>query len=248
MKKYIFIIVILICCGWVAAQSSKGSSSKESGKRRALFGVSFGPSIDWFVPTSKSLSYEKEKAGLNAGILLDMSVASKEFLYFSTGLMIRYLQGEVALLNKYPFDFNHDGVDDTISAVRTYQTTYLTIPTGIKLRMNISDKFVFLGKLGLYHNFRVGGKQFDNFSQSGEEDRYYITTKKKENEDAALFAESGYLGLGVEYVFQNSLRLFLNLDYSCQFNYFKSKAKSNVSGTRFKTVVHSMHINLGFLF
>jgi hypothetical protein len=250
MKKCILIIVILVCCGWVAAQCSKSSSSNEGGNRKSLFGITCGPTIDWFVPTSKPLNYKQEKAGFITGIVADFNVASKEFLYFSTGLMIRYLQGEVALTKQYNFNINEFEINDTINTTRNYQTTYLTIPTGIKLRFTASDKLVFLGKFGLYHNFRIAGKQYDSFSLSGDDDDYSITTKKKYNKDASLFAESGYAGLGLEYIFQNSLRIFINFDYSCQFNYFKFKdiSISEDSSARFKAIIHSMHINLGILF
>jgi hypothetical protein len=194
------------------------------------------------------LSCKKAKAGLIAGVIVDVNLVPKDILYFTTGVLARYLQGDVSFDNNYQFDFKNVSVNDTVNTIRTYQTTYLTIPTGIKFRTIPLNNCVFVGKLGLYHNFRVAGKQFDNFSLSGEDDEYSITSKKKNNKDAALFAESGYVGLGFEYVFQKNLRVFANLDYSCQFNYFNSKAASNVSKARFKSIVHSLHITLGVLF
>ena len=244
MKKYIFIIVILICSGWVAAQSSK-SSSKGDGGRRLLFGVSVGPTVDWFAPTTNALTRKAPKAGLIAGVNVDVNLVPKDVLYFSTGVFARYLQGNVSFLNEY------DIINGITKTVRTYQTTYLTIPTGIKFRTTPSGGCVFLGKLGFYHNFKLTGKQFDTFLLPGEDTDYSITTKKQSNKDAASFAESAYAGLGFEYVFLKNLRVFANLDYGCQFNYFKpkqNKATSNVSDAQFKAIIHSLHITVGVMF
>jgi len=250
MKRYIFILVILFCCIWVAAQKpskKETSSNKEEGSHKALYGIYLGPTVDWFSPTSNALNSKSAKAGIIAGLIVDVNLVPKDILYFTTGVLARYLQGDVSFDNNYQFDFKNVSVNDTVNTIRNYQTTYLTIPTGIKFRTIPLNNCVFVGKLGLYHNFRIAGKQFDSFSISGDND-YAITTKKVKNEDAALFAESGYLGLGFEYVFLKNLRVFANLDYSCQFNYFNSKATSNVSNARFKTIVHSLHITLGVLF
>ena len=251
MKRYIFVLVMLFCCAGVAAQKSpkkeKDPYSKEEGSHKALFGVYFGPTVDWFAPTTNALKNKAPKAGLIAGAIVDVNLVPKDILYFTTGVLARYLQGDVSFLNNYQFDFKNVSVNDTVNAVRTYQTTYITIPTGVKFRTIPLNNCVFVGKLGLYHNFRIAGKQFDSFSISGD-NAYAITTKKAKNGDAALFAESAYVGLGFEYVFQPNLRVFANFDYSCQFNYFNSKATSNISTARFKTIVHSLHITLGVLF
>jgi hypothetical protein len=250
MKKYILVIVILICSGWVAAQSSK-SSSKGDGGRRLLFGVSVGPTVDWFAPSTNALIRKAPKAGLIAGVNVDVNLVPKDVLYFSTGVFARYLQGDVSFLNEYRFYINDFLIDETKKTTRTYQTTYLTIPTGIKFRTTPSNGCVFLGKLGLYHNFKLAGKQFDTFFISGEDTDYSITTKKLSNKDAASFAESAYAGLGFEYVFLKNLRIFANLDYGCQFNYFKpkqNKVTSNVSDAQFKAIIHSMHITVGVMF
>jgi hypothetical protein len=135
--------------------------------------------------------------------------------------------------------------------VRNYRTLYLTIPTGIKFRTPPSKNCVFTGQLGLYHNFRIGGKRFDNFQMSrtfDEMPEYYITTNIIPNKEAALFAESGYVGMGFEYEFAPKIRAFINTNYSCQFGYFSSKATDNLANKQFKSIVHSLQIVLGVSF
>jgi hypothetical protein len=216
---------------------------------KVFFGVSFGPTVDWFAPTTKEFRLERNKAkgGFIAGVNVDVNLTPERFLYFSTGILCRFLQGELAFNYRYVFPFiNTPSLE--LPTVRTYQTMYLTLPTGIKFRTPPTKNFVFSGQLGLYHNFRVGGKQFDNFILPSIGSDYFVTTDKAKNKDAALFAESGYFGIGFEYEFAPKIRVFTNLDYGCQFNYFNSKAKNNITNEQFKSIVHSLHIVFGFLF
>jgi len=252
MKKSIFLIVILSCFGFTFAHQPtpyNPSAPSHNENKRILFGIAVGPTVDWFAPTFQKIEREKAKGGLIAGLHLDINLTKESFLYFSTGLLVRYLQGDISYTKQY--NFSKILPMDTsliVPTVTTYQTTYLTVPTGIKFRASFAKKCVFAAKLGLYHNFRVGGKMFDNFSLPGKDPDYFVTTKKEKNTHAALFAESAYLGVGFEYALGTSSRVFVNADYSCQFNYFNSKATSNISNERFKSIIHSLHIAFGILF
>ncbi|MCL2167559.1 MAG: PorT family protein [Lentimicrobiaceae bacterium] len=229
--------------------AQKSSSSLISENKSVFLGLSFGPTIDWFAPTTDKFTFDREKAkgGFIAGINLDITLKKESFIYFSTGVRVRYLQGELSFSNRYDFKPPID-TSFIVPTVRTYQTTYLTVPTGINFRTKPLAGCVFLAKLGLYHNFRIGGTQYDSFTLPGGDPNYFTTTKKRPNKDASLFAEAGYLGVGFEYAFKEGTRIFANVDYSCQFNYFSAKTKDNVSNERFKSIVHSLHIVFGFLF
>ncbi|MDR0206126.1 MAG: PorT family protein [Bacteroidales bacterium] len=219
--------------------------------RKAYFLISFGPTVDWFVPTTKefTLTRQRAKAGLIAGLSTDIAVIKDRYLYFSTGLMFRYLQGDLSFANKYYFSSLMEE-ERIFPTVRTFQTMYLTLPTGVKFRTNPSNGCVFLGKLGLYHNFKIGGSQFDNFILSNESaaPEYFIRTPKIINNDASLFAESVYIGLGFEYVLSKKARVFAVADYNCQFNYFSNNAINIVHNKQYKSVVHSLHIVFGVMF
>jgi hypothetical protein len=208
--------------------------------------ISFGPTIDWFVPTTNEFELERNNVtgGFIAGINVDVSVVPQRYLYFSTGLSCRFLQGSLAFNHHYVFLSS----DTIIPTVRTYQTMYLTVPTGIKFRTPPAKNCVFTGQLGLFHNFRISGKQFDNFTSSEKGTDYYTTTGKINNKDAALFTETGYIGLGFEYEFAPKIRAFTNCNYSCQFGYFSSKATNNVTDMQFKSIVHSLHLLFGIMF
>jgi len=252
LRSYALMLFLLFCFSASFAQKTSTVKPISEGKK-VFYGVSVGPTIDWFAPTINGLERTKVTGGMIAGFNLDINLNKQNMFYFSTGVFVRYLQGEFSFTNRYDFNLDtiqyvHEG-----SAIRTIQTTYLTIPTGFKFRTIPLNNCVFVGKLGLYHNFRIMGTQYDDFllRNTDATKKYFITTEKLKNSetDAALFAESGYIGLGFEYVLKNNFRVFVNADYGCQFNYFSAKAKSNISDTpRFKSIVHSLHVVLGILF
>jgi hypothetical protein len=252
INREILMVLLVFCFLPLSSFAQKNSIS--GGGKKVFFSVSVGPTIDWFSPTVNNLARKNVNAGMIAGVNLDVNLTEKNMFYFSTGALVRYLQGDLTCLKQY--DFSSIVPTDTlikVSTVTNYQTTYLTIPTGFKFRTNPLNNCVFMGKLGLYHNFKIGGKQFDSFSSPNYDagPEYFITTPKVKNDAAALFAESGYVGLGFEYVLENNFRVYANIDYSCQFNYFSSKntnAKNNITGERFKTIVHSLHIVFGISF
>ena len=209
--------------------------------RAVYFGLFFGPTIDWLSPTTNQIERENATGGVIAGALVEPSLIKERFLYFSTGVVVRYLQGKVNFDNRYMVN---GSLTEIKKAIRDYETVYLTLPTGVKFKTNPVKNCVFTGVTGLYHNFKITGKQFDSFEL---DDKYNISTKNDPSDDIALFAESVYAGLGFEYVVGKS-RAFANLEYSCQFNYFNKTAKSSISNDRFGGIVHSMHIVFGFLF
>jgi len=251
-KSFCFSAFLLFCFSASFAQKTSTATPISEGKK-VFYGVSVGPTIDWFAPTINGLERTIVKGGMIAGLNLDINLSKQNLFYFSTGVFVRYLQGEFSFTNRYDFMMDTNQYIHEGSAIRTIQTTYLTIPTGFKFRTIPFNNCVFVGKLGLYHNFRIMGTQYDDFllRNTDATKKYFITTEKLKNSetDAALFAESGYIGLGFEYVLKNNFRVFTNVDYSCQFNYFNAKAKSNIpEAPRFKSIVHSLHIVLGILF
>jgi len=251
MKKIVFLVVALSCSSFVFAQKDKNSSAANQENRPLYFGVSVGPTIDWFAPMPKEEDFklvrEKPKVGFIAGINVDVNLTKGRWLYFSTGLLVRYLQGELAFDHQYDIPWLPDTLS-VFSTVRTYKANYLVIPTGVKFRTPPSRGCVFVGKVGLYHQFKLGGDKFDSFAFPDLSD-YLITTPSVKNDDAALFAETGYAGIGFEYIFKSNIRVFLNADYSCQFNYFSANAVSNVvADARFRAIVHSLQVSLGVLF
>lgn len=255
MKKLIVILFTLFIGILVSAQTqTKPTESKplyptHNENRKVLFGVSFGPTFDWFAASTEGVVRKSAKAGFRAGIPVDINLTKEKNIYFSTGVFVRYLQSELTFDHRY--DFHLLDTSLVLGTNRTFQSTYLVIPTALKLRTSPSKNCVFTGNVGLYHAFAVGGHQFDNFKFPDDnvlDPTYSITTDKKSNKDAALFSESAFFGLGFEYLLNHGTRVFAFVDYTCQFNYFSKKAITNVTNQRFKGVVHSLEIKVGFAF
>jgi len=250
-SSHYLIILLLFCFSATVSAQKCATSSGSCENKKVHFGVLVGPTLDWFTATSNDLSRKNIKGGMITGAILDINLTKNKTFYFSTGVLVRYLQGDLAYQKEY--DISGIFKDSLLitSTVTTYQTTYITIPTGLKFRSNPAKNCVFVGKLGLYHNIKIGGKQFDSFTIPNSDknpNQYFVSTPKNPNDAAARFAESGYIGLGFEYVLKNNFRLFTNVDYSCQFNYFSSKAKNNITNKQFKSIIHSLHIAVGVLF
>ena len=257
MKKlfFCFSAFLLFCLLPQTSFAQKCSSSSASCENKKLhIGVSVGPTVDWFSSTSKDFSRKNVKGGMIAGVNLDINLPVVKMFYFTTGLFVRYLQADMEYMKEHDFSGILPDTAHMLKArtITTFQTTYLTIPTGLKIRTTPIKNCVFVGKLGLYHNFKIGGKQFDSFKlENTIPDKFLVSTPKIANDAAAIFAESAYLGLGFEYGLKSNLRIFVNVDYSCQFNYFSTKnstAKNNITKDRFKSVVHSLQLALGVLF
>jgi hypothetical protein len=251
MKKILFAITFL-CCYLFAVAHQPGSTHivplpKSNENRSVFFGLSFGPTADWFSPINNKPTSRIAKGGFITGLNVDVRLTKNKIVFFTTGLHFKYLQGELQFNEKYTFKFISDSAF-IIPTTRSYQTMYLTIPTGIKFRTPPMDGCVFLGKLGFAHHFKISGNQYDRFLLPEPSTNYNVITDKIKNKDAALFAESGFVGIGFEYVFKNSTRAFINVDYNCQFNYFSANARNSITDTRFKAVIHSLQIVLGFMF
>jgi len=253
MKRSILLFAILLTYSFAMGQRHQHSTDKKvpdsqyNENPNVLFEVRFGPSVNWFAPTSNILKRERVKGGFIAGVGVDVNLIEKRFLYFSTGLSFKYLQGGILFSNQYPFSLMDTSF--LLPAKRYYETMYLTIPTGIKFRTPSSKNCVFIGEIGLSHNFKVAGNQYDRFEfpekEKHAETEYFMTTKIIKNKDAALFAEAGYMGAGFEYILGNRTRVFASIDYNCQFNYFSYSAKNEM---HFKSIIHSLYITFGFLF
>ncbi len=211
------------------------------GKRISL-GLSFGMGPNWLNPRSDSLNRGGVTLALKYGIPIDVNFTQKENYYFTTGLFFNHSGGKLA------FNGIAAGTDNQLLPLtRQYSAIYVTIPTGIKLKTPSMDGFVIAANFGLYHSFRINAKASDQYSFQGDEvksDKYMYT------ESAALFSETGFIGLGTEYVVSDNFRVYFYALYNHSFlNYFNPKNSNNLAtGAKDKATVGGVELQIGLSF
>ncbi len=209
--------------------------------RRVTLGVAFGMGMDWLNPQVDELERNGSVFGMKYGIPIDVNFTSTDNYYFTTGIFFNHSGGKL----KFKTAFN-DG-KDTLPTERKFQSIYLTIPTGIKLKTPSMKNFVIATNFGLYHSFRLSGKASDKFTQNNEPQEQ---KKHDYTRETSLFREAAYIGLGVEYIIKDDFRTYLYIIYAHTFtNYFNPKYSHNlVTGDKDKAALGNLEFQLGISF
>lgn len=228
--------------------------------RRVIFGITFGPTFNWMNWKNHKAApegYERTspggvKLGLRYGVNLDVDLTKTKNFYVSTGILIEHTGGS---LN---FNDNIYLVHDTLKNVnidRKYKSIYFTIPTAITLRTPSFSNFIICGNVGLYHSFNLYSRyqssfQIDpNAEDVDKESINHVTTDWLKDNEVALFKESIFAGIGVEYVIKNNLKGKLYINYAQSLNnYFSKNARNNSSGVQEKAAIGTVEILFGLSF
>ena len=187
--------------------------------KRVTLGLAFGIGPNWLNPRSDSLERDGTTAMLKYGIPVDINFTTKENYYFSTGIFFQHGGG------KFKFEgipFEGDSLIQPLT--RKYSAIYVSIPTGIKLKTPNIKGFVVGGNFGLLHSFRLTAKAQDTYMQKGEKQK---TQKFMYKDETFVFRESGYIGLGLEYVIQDACRIYFYANYVHSFTNFFNAQKSH---------------------
>lgn len=262
IKKFTLIIVSFFILSQLSAQGytssyTSNSSSDDVIKRRTLV-TSFvlAPTVDWLIPRTDNMTETKlPKAGFRGGITFDIDIKKNQNYYASTGVMVKYLAGNVHLDEIYTLRTQQGALMDTFNVDRTVNTFYIVIPTGVKLKTKPSRGCVFAGSFGFYHSFRIGGKTKDEFIEfpgsnvNGDPVDFNVKTVPVKNNEAAIYTFTPYAGLGFEYQLRNGQRASFYAQYAGAIsNYFAADCVNSVTGTSEKALVHSLEFLLGFSF
>lgn len=211
----------------------------EFGKRITL-GISFGIGPGMLNPRTDSVNRAGVVNTMRYGIPLDINFTTKNNYYFTTGVFFSHSGGKLRFV---------DGIEDVgiVETIRKYNTIYLTIPTGIKLKTPSMKGFVVGAQFGLYHSFRLMAKASDQY-KVGEEK--VTTNKYMYKEQTALFSEAGFIGLGFEYVIKDDFRVFFYTTYAHTFiNFFGKKAEPNfLSGRDMRATAGNIEFMVGICF
>ncbi len=241
-------------------QAHKTDRYNELEGRRVVFGITFGPSFNWMnwknhkaAPKGYERSaHESVKLGLRYGVNVDIDLTKSKNFYVSTGILIEHTGGSL--------NFNDDIhlVDKTLENInidRKYKSIYFSIPTAITLRTPSFSHFIICGNIGLYHAFNLYSRYQSRFQidptarDVDKETINYVTTDWAKDNEVALFKESVFAGIGVEYVIRKHLRGKLYVNYAQSLNnYFSKNAKNSRTGVQEKAAIGTVEILLGLYF
>lgn len=227
---------------------------------RVVVGLSFGPTFNWMNWKNHKAApegYDRSshgavRLGLRYGVNLDIDLNMKKNFYATTGVLIEHTGGSLS------FSEDITLVDKTLKNTaidRRYKSIYFTIPTAVTFRTPSFSRFIICGNIGLYHSFNLYARyqsrfQIDpNATETDKESINYVTTDWLKDNEVALFKESAFAGLGLEYVIKKNLKgkLFINYAQSLN-NYFTKNAKNNVTGVQEKASIGSVEILFGLSF
>ncbi|MBP5663661.1 MAG: hypothetical protein J6X16_05270 [Bacteroidales bacterium] len=278
MKKFICLICLVALVSCTFAQeyySTNTNNTKNKQKttekiqrpdnyneleaRRVIFGITFGPTFNWMNWKNHKAApegYERTspggtKIGLRYGVNLDVDLTKSKNFYVSTGILIEHTGGN---LN---FNENVYLIRDSLvrNMDRSYKSIYFTIPTAVTLRTPSFSNFIICGNIGFYHSFNLYSRyrssfQIDPSAEDIEKESInHITTDWLKDNEVALFKESIFAGIGVEYVIKNNLKGKLYINYAQSLNnYFSKNAKNSLTGVQEKAAIGTVEVLFGLSF
>lgn len=275
MKKFFCFLCLIALCSSIFAQDYSNDNSRKRKKtnsqttdsyndlegRRVVAGITFGPTFNWMnwknhkaAPEGYWRSTPATRVGLRYGLNLDVDLTKEKHYFVSTGILVEHTSGSLEFEDQIIFmNENH------IRKInRTYNSIYLTIPTAITLKTPSFSNFIICGNLGFYHSFNVYARYQSRFEidpslpAEVEKEKAYInhvTTDWIQDKEVAIFKESVFAGLGVEYVIKNNLKAKLYINYAQSLNnYFSKNATNGYTGVKEKASIGTVEILLGLSF
>lgn len=276
MKKFFCLFCLIALCSGIFAQQDYSNDNSGKNKkshsqtadsyndlegRRVVVGITFGPTFNWMnwknhkaAPEGYWRSIPGTAVGLRYGLNLDVDLTKEKHFFVSTGVLVEHTGGKLEFEDKIIV------TDETLlrKINRTYNSIYLTIPTAITLRTPSFSNFIICGNVGLYHSFNVYARYQSRFeidptiTDEIEKEKAFInhvTTDWVQDKEVAIFKESIFAGLGVEYVIKNNLKAKLYVNYAQSLNnYFSKSAANDYTGVKEKAAIGTVEILLGLSF
>ena len=243
-KQYIFILALCVLVSDLAY-------SQIQRPRRIEVGLIAGPTVDWATANTRSYSSSGIKLGGVYGLNLDINLAPTSSNYFfSTGINARHIRFGLKYKDNYLFD-NMETYEIEIlnnaTVESTFNTTYISIPTAIRLKTNTFGDFAFWGLLGLEHSIAAASKSNDDITR--EDGRIEKQDKVNHYKDMSFFKESLYIVLGAEYIIQNNTKVTLGIGYDHGFNnMFRKKYKNSLTNESINIHTHRLELQVGVVF
>ena len=263
MKKLILLLATILISQWVVSQS------------QFRFGLKIAPSFNWMKPDDvKKFENGGTTLGFNWGLTVEYAL-SENFSFYS-GLELNHEKGKINFLetNKAYYYMNdrydfietkeENGVrvpEDTTGYLlqlksRSYKSTYVTIPVGIKMKTKEIGYMTYFGEFGLNLAFRTGTKVTDEVDYLNNNDakaNLNDITDVNMDKDMQPIRVRLRVGLGTEYAASDGTSLFGAIHYNLGFtNVVKGDSRYliNDQSKQFsqKISAHGIQVTVGVLF
>lgn len=244
MNKQVFLLILIGLLALTNLNAQNTFMSKDEGNGSKLnIGICFAPSFDWMFPANEDYQRAGIVTNYRTGLNLNVNLTTRKNFYFSTGVCFEQLGGKLSFHDKV--DIPGIAVTDNTNIIRTYRAQYLTIPTAITLKTNSIHDFYLCGNVGFYNSLLLKAFNIDGyyFTPTGSDQAELWSREKKPSDEASLFKESVFAGLGFEYSVTKDFRtgLYVNYAYSLT-NYFKGRGMAQNSLTH-----ENLKSKLGYL-
>ncbi len=261
MKKIALLLAITLCANYAVSQN------------KFRFGLKLGPAFNWMKPDDvKKFENGGTTLGFNWGLKAEYAL-SDNFSFYS-GLELNHEKGKVSFTNKtyYYMTGNYDFIEtkeengthvpeDTTGYLlqlknRTYKSTYVTLPIGIKMKTNEIGYMTYFGEFGLNLAFRTGTKVTDEVDYLGNNDakaNLSDITDVNMDKDMQPIRVQLKVGLGAEYKISEGTSVFGALHYNLGFtNVVKGDSRfllnENSTPVSQKFSAHGIAVTVGVLF
>lgn len=199
------------------------------------FGFKAAPNIAWIAPDSKDYENDGSKLGFSWGLLADFALAENYFI--KSGFSMDYLNAKLR--------FPYATTADTGMMNRTYHLRYLEIPVTLKMRTNKFGKTAYFGELGFGTSFNIRAKSDDEFQP----DYAAVSTSEADiRDDIALFKESLIVGAGMEYFFDESTSLVLELSFHNGLTDILTGENTKETTIKQNGILYCFQFNVGIMF
>ena len=240
------------------------------------FGLKLAPSLNWLKPDDvKKFSNAGTSLGFNWGLTGEYMI-SDNFSFYS-GLELNHEKGKIGFENTtyYFMKDNYELVEtkeeggfhvpedvtaDTLSlSNRTYKSTYVTIPFGVKMKTAEIGYMTYFGEFGLNLAFRTGTKITDEAALKDFSTTASNAADFKDLEDVNYDRDMQPIrvqlrvGLGAEYKISEGTSLFGGIHYNLGFtNVVKGDSRylvtDDMKATQQKFSAHGLQLTVGVLF
>jgi hypothetical protein len=200
-------------------------------------GLKVSPNIGWMSPGTKGYSSDGARLGATIGFISDFYFAENYAL--STGFNFQFINGKLNYNDSLLIDKNR--VYEEV--FRKYNLIFLEIPLMIKMKTKNFGKISYFGQIGIGTGFRIKATSKDNLVPAIKD----MGTPENFNEGTTLIRESILVGIGCEYMVDESSRILFGISYSNALNNILTGENYKYNLVE-KSQLNFAEINIGFLF